>query len=115
LLALVVGLGAAGRGRHRVLLWQRRSSSDHTPIPRQTNPQNPFSAIIVALGPLNPLAQAVEAFRHWLERDRSRSLEITWRDDDTTTRAVRISGTAVRSADFSKLVEAARERFGKNE
>jgi hypothetical protein len=45
LLALAVGLGAAGRGRHRVLLWQRRSSSDRTPIPRQPNPQNPLTVV----------------------------------------------------------------------
>jgi hypothetical protein len=65
---------------------------------------------VLALAPLNPLQQVVEALRIWLVRDRTRSLEISWETSEGRAH-IRISGTEVDEAAAKEWLEAARKKF----
>ncbi len=68
-------------------------------------------SVIVALGSAGAITAAVEFFRSWLHRDRSRSLDISWAAEDGLRR-VSIRGDAVDQATLQMVAEAATRQLG---
>ena len=65
--------------------------------------------IILALGSSGALTAAVTMFKAWLDRDKTRALEIEWTDGDRR-RTLSIRGTDVGEETFDELVQAAGRR-----
>ena len=64
------------------------------------------SEIILALGSSGAISAAVDVFRLWLERDKSRSLEIAWTEGNLR-RTVAIKGTDIDKDTFTEFAKAA--------
>ena len=69
--------------------------------------------VILALGSAGAFTAAVECFRAWLRRDRTRSLEISWWGDGRQERVV-IRGDAIDSAALHAVAEAMSRRLGES-
>ena len=67
--------------------------------------------IILALGSSGALTAAVECFRAWLQRDKSRSIDVRW-DEDGVERRVTFSGENVDTATVREIARAAAARVG---
>jgi hypothetical protein len=67
--------------------------------------------IIVALGSAGTFTAAVEFFRSWLKRDKSRSLEISFTDGDSE-RKICLRGDALNDSALEVVAKAAVERIG---
>jgi hypothetical protein len=67
--------------------------------------------LILALGSSGALTAAVECFRAWLQRDKSRSIDVRW-DEDGVERRVTFSGEAVDAATVREIARAAAARVG---
>jgi hypothetical protein len=65
---------------------------------------------LIALGGSGAIYAMVTCFRLWLERDRSRQIELTWRQDGTEGSIV-ITGNSLSAATVEKLVEAVAHRI----
>jgi hypothetical protein len=68
--------------------------------------------VIVALGSSGALTAAVECFRAWLQRDKSRSIDVRWDDEDGVERHVTFSGDNVDAATVKEIARAAAARVG---
>jgi Effector Associated Constant Component 1 len=79
---------------------------ESTPIP---GAKGATTDIILALGSSGALTAAVTMFKAWLDRDRSRVLELEWTEGDQT-RKLSIRGTDVDDDTFDELVRAAARR-----
>lgn len=67
--------------------------------------------VILALGSAGAFTAAVQFFRAWLGRDRSRSLEISW-SDGKDTRTVAVKGDAIDDSALEEIAKAAAKRIG---
>lgn len=67
--------------------------------------------VILALGSSGALTAAVECFRAWLQRDKSRSIDVRW-DEDGVERHVTFSGDNVDAATVKEIARAAATRVG---
>ncbi len=67
--------------------------------------------VILALGSSGALTAAVECFRAWLQRDKSRSIDVRW-DEDGVERHVTFSGDNVDAATVKEIARAAAARVG---
>ena len=67
--------------------------------------------VILALGSSGALTAAVELFRAWLQRDKSRSIDVRW-DEDGRERHVTFSGDNVDTATVKEIARAAAARVG---
>jgi hypothetical protein len=67
--------------------------------------------VILALGSSGALTAAVECFRAWLQRDKSRSIDVRW-DEDGVERHVTFSGDNVDAATVKEIAHAAAARVG---
>lgn len=67
--------------------------------------------VILALGSAGAFTAAVQFFRSWLGRDRSRSLEVSWTDGEST-RTVSVKGEAIDDDALEKIATAAAKRIG---
>lgn len=67
--------------------------------------------VILALGSSGALTAAVECFRAWLQRDKSRRIDVRW-DEDGVERHVTFSGDNVDSATVKEIARAAAARVG---
>ena len=67
--------------------------------------------VILALGSSGALTAAVECFRAWLQRDKSRSIDVRW-DEDGVERRVTFSGDNVDTATVREIARAAAARVG---
>lgn len=67
--------------------------------------------VILALGSSGALTAAVECFRAWLQRDKSRSIDVRW-DEDGVERHVTFSGDNVDTATVKEIARAAAARVG---
>lgn len=67
--------------------------------------------VILALGSAGAFTAAIECFRAWLGRDRTRSLEISWWGDGRQERVV-IQGEAIDTAALQTVAEAVSRRLG---
>lgn len=68
-------------------------------------------SLVVALGSAGAFTAAVEFFRSWLGRDRSRSLDICWTAEQGQCR-VSIRGDAVDQGTLQVVAEAAARQLG---
>jgi hypothetical protein len=67
--------------------------------------------VILALGSSGALTAAVECFRAWLQRDKSRSIDVRW-DEQGVERHVTFSGDNVDAATVKEIARAAAARVG---
>jgi hypothetical protein len=67
--------------------------------------------LILALGSSGALTAAVECFRAWLQRDKSRSIDVRW-DEEGVERHVMFSGDNVDVATVKEIARAAAARVG---
>ena len=67
--------------------------------------------VILALGSSGALTAAVECFRAWLQRDKSRRIDVRW-DEDGVERHVTFSGDNVDAATVKEIARAAAARVG---
>jgi hypothetical protein len=67
--------------------------------------------VIVALGSSGVLTAAVECFRAWLQRDKSRRIDLRW-DQDGVERHVTLSGDNVDAATVREIGRVAAARIG---
>jgi len=68
--------------------------------------------VILALGSANAFLAAVQCFRAWLQRGRSRHLEITWTTEDGREEKVVLRGDAIDVAPLKAVAEGAARRIG---
>ncbi|MGP3927245.1 effector-associated constant component EACC1 [Streptomyces sp. 8N616] len=69
-------------------------------------------AVTLALGSSGALTAAVACFRAWLARDKTRTLTVTWTDDQGAEQTLTVTGDHVDQASFQALAEAAGRRLG---
>ena len=67
--------------------------------------------LIVALGSSGVLTAVVECFRAWLQRDKSRSIDVRW-DEDGVERHVTFSGQNLDAGTAREIARVAAARFG---
>jgi len=67
--------------------------------------------LILALGSSGALTAAVECFRAWLQRDKSRRIDVRW-DEEGVERHVTFSGDDVDTATVKETARAAAARVG---
>ncbi|MGH4024296.1 MAG: effector-associated constant component EACC1 [Pseudonocardiaceae bacterium] len=67
--------------------------------------------VILALGSAGAFIAAVECFRVWLARDRTRKIEIIWTVDGQEERVV-LEATGIDRSSFERLTAAIRELKG---
>lgn len=67
--------------------------------------------VIIALGSAGVFTAAVECLRAWLQRDKSRRLDLRW-DEDGVEHFVTVSGDGVDVDSFQELARAAAARVG---
>lgn len=67
-------------------------------------------AIVLALGSSGAFVAAVELLKAWLSRDRSRSVEITWRESEHE-RTVVVTADTVDAPTFQEIAKEAARRW----
>ena len=104
---------ADGRWREQVGAFYRELRGEVGDVRRESRPEagakGATTDIIVALGSSGALTAAVTMFKAWLDRDKTRSLEIEWTDGDRR-RTLSIRGTDVEEDTFDELARAAGRR-----
>jgi Effector Associated Constant Component 1 len=104
---------ADGRWREQVGAFYRELRSEVGDVRTETAPEagakGATTDIILALGSSGALTAAVTMFKSWLDRDKSRALDIEWTDGDQR-RTLSIRGTDVGEHTFDELVRAAGRR-----
>jgi hypothetical protein len=71
-----------------------------------------IETLILVLGSANALAAAVERFRHWLRRDKTRSLHMSWTIDGHEHTAT-VRGDVIDQSTFQVIAEALAQHLGK--
>ena len=101
----------ARAGRH--VAPGARGAGGHVPARpfRSPGTKGTVDELIVALGSAGALTAAVECFRAWLQRDKSRSIDVRW-DEDGGERHVTFSGDNVDAATVQEIARAAAARVG---
>ena len=67
--------------------------------------------LIIALGSAGAFTAAVECFRAWLGRDRSRRIDVRW-EENGVERSVTLTGEAVDAETVREIAKAAVDRVG---
>ena len=67
---------------------------------------------VLVLQSLNALHVALQFFKTWVGRDRTRELVLSWTDDAGEQHQVEIRGKAIRNDQFRELTAIASRRFG---
>jgi hypothetical protein len=62
--------------------------------------------VILALGSAGAITAAVECFRAWLRRDKTRSLTVSWAKGDGIEQTVTVTGDGIDQASFQALAMA---------
>ena len=102
--------------------WLAQASDMYTELDRQVGgvrreltlvaeSKGPVEAVILALGSAGAFRAAVEFFRAWLARDRTRSVEISWTIDGSPQKVV-MRGDALDLSVLQPVVHAAAGRIG---
>lgn len=68
--------------------------------------------VTLALGSSGVLTAAVASFRAWLARDKTRTLTVTWTDDQGAEQILTVTGNNVDQASFQALAEGVGKRLG---
>jgi Effector Associated Constant Component 1 len=104
---------ADGRWREQVGSFYRELRSEVGDVRTETTPETGAKGattdIILALGSSGALTAAVTMFKAWLDRDKTRALDIEWTDGEQR-RTLSIRGTDVGEDTFDELVRAAGRR-----
>jgi len=79
-----------------------------TPVP---GTKGSVESLVVSLGSAGAFTAALEFFRAWLGRDRSRSLDITWHTEDGKHH-VSIQGDSIDQSTLQFVAEAASRQLG---
>lgn len=69
------------------------------------------ASVILALGSAGAFTAAVQYFKSWLGRDKSRRLEVSW-EVDGRKESVSVSGDAMSEEAMATLAKAAAQRLG---
>ncbi|MFH8692623.1 hypothetical protein ACH4VQ_36625 [Streptomyces anulatus] len=83
----------------------------HSRIP-EPDTKGASSQLILALASAGALTAAVNCFRAWLRRDKTRTLTVTWSDDSGTEQTVTVAGDRIDQASFQALAEGIGKRLG---
>lgn len=106
--------GADARWREQVGAFYRdlRAEVEETHIARTPIPgeKGPATDIILALGSSGALSAAVAVFKAWLARDRTRSLEIAWREGHKE-RCLSVRAQDLDEETFEEIARAAATDF----
>lgn len=97
--------------------WRRETAALHSDLQRETGavttqstpaPGTKGSAaeIILALGTSGALVSAVQVFRAWLGRDKTRSITATWTDEDGRERRFTLTGENIDQQSLNALSES---------
>lgn len=78
----------------------------------QPDTKGAVSEVILALSSAGAVTAAVECFRAWLGKDKTRALTVTWPRDDGTEQTVTVTGDGIDQASFQALAEAIARRLG---
>jgi hypothetical protein len=97
--------------------WQREVAALHTELHRETGAVTTESTpvpgtkgtaddVILALGTSGALVSAVQVFRAWLNRDKTRTITATWTDDDGKERRFTLTGENIDQQSLTALSES---------
>jgi hypothetical protein len=70
------------------------------------------SDIILALGTAGVVTAAVECFKAWLRRDKTRILTVSWITGEGSMKSVTVTGNEIDQTSFQVLVEAVAKQLG---
>lgn len=79
-----------------------------TPVP---DSKGAIDAMILALGSAGAFPAAVQFFRNWLQRDRTRSLKVCW-EEDGERQCVSVQGDGIDQDALKMVAAAAAQRIG---
>ncbi|MFF1921890.1 hypothetical protein ACFVW8_15120 [Streptomyces sp. NPDC058221] len=71
-----------------------------------------MAAATLVVGSSGALTAAVACFRAWLVRDKTRTLTVTWTDDQGAEQTLTVTGSNVDQASFQVLTEGVGRRLG---
>lgn len=74
-----------------------------------------ISAVILSLGSVGAVNAAVQCFRAWLDRDKSRRIELTITAGDSMIENIVLEGKSIDSTTLQKLGSALAARLGREE
>lgn len=97
--------------------WRREVATLNTDLHRETGSATTRSTpmpgtkggiveIILALGTSGALVSAVQVFRAWLGRDKTRSITVSWTDEDDKERRLTVTGENIDQQSFTALNES---------
>lgn len=97
--------------------WRREVAALNTDLHRETGSATTRSTpmpgtkggiveIILALGTSGALVSAVQVFRAWLGRDKTRSITVSWTDEDDKERRLTVTGENIDQQSFTALNES---------
>lgn len=81
---------------------------ERAPVP---GTKGAVESIVLALGSAGAFTVALDFFRAWLARDRSRSLDISWTVDGVQEQ-ITVRGDAIDASTLQAIAAAAARRFG---
>jgi Effector Associated Constant Component 1 len=81
-------------------------------VPPAAGQKGALEQIVLMLQSLNALYVALEFFKTWVGRDRTRELVLSWTDDSGQRRKVEIRGKAISDHQLRELTAIATKRFG---
>jgi membrane-associated two-gene conflict system component 1 (EACC1) len=89
------------------LVGELRAEADEVSIRRTTAPgtKGAVDAIVIPLISAGGLTAVIEMVRSWLNRDRTRSLKVSW-SDSGSVESLELSGADVEAARFDDLLQA---------
>ncbi|WP_285574007.1 hypothetical protein [Streptomyces sp. RTGN2] len=78
----------------------------------ETGAKGAMAAATLVVGSSGALTAAVACFRAWLVRDKTRTLTVTWTDDQGVEQTLTVEGRNVDQASFQALTEGVGRRLG---
>lgn len=103
--------------------WRKQAGDLYTELRREVDgverhstavpgSKGTIESVILALGSANAFSAAVLCFKAWLQRDRSRFLEITWTNDNGDEEKVVLRGDAIDTRPLQEIAAGAARRIG---
>jgi hypothetical protein len=97
--------------------WRREVAAFHTDLHRETGAVTPRSTpapgtrggaveVILALGTSGALVSAVQVFRSWLARDKTRTITASWTDEDGKEQRFTLTGENIDQQSLAMLSES---------
>jgi hypothetical protein len=106
---------ADDRWREQVAAFYRDLDDEVGGLRREVTPvaesKGGVEAIILALGSAGVVPAAVQFFKSWLSRDRSRSLKVCWMEDGKR-QCVSVEGDGIGQEALNVVAAAAAQRIG---